>query len=227
MKLLFLSLISVLLLLGCNSKNQSTAKSDSDSAKSDLDSAKTQSPAIVHEDIPFKPDAPGAAIQIKLAVLAAPPEMRDSATVFGYDADKNLVILRKGTNEMICLASNPNDTGFSVACYKKDLEPLMQRGRELRKQGAKGKELSDERAKEVKEGTLKMPDGPSTLYVYSADSKNVNQSTGEVKNGYLRYVIYIPFATAESTGLPTKPSAPGMPWIMDPGTYRSHVMISP
>ena len=103
----------------------------------------------------------------------------------------------------------------------------MQRGRELRKQGIKDKQLFDEREKEVKEGTLQMPKGPTTLYVYSADNKDVNRTTGEVKKGYLRYVIYIPFATVSSTGLPEKPSAPGMPWIMDPGTYHAHVMIDP
>ena len=220
MKILFTTLLSTLIFLGCDSKKQSSLKSDQDSVKK-------ESTVIGHETIPYKTNVSDASLQIKLALLAAPPEKRDSATVYGYDSDKQLVILRKGTNEMICLASNPNDTGFSVSCYKNDLEPLMQRGRELRKQGVKGKELFDDRAKEVKEGTLKMPEGPSTLYVYSASSKDVNKSTGEVKNGYLRYVIYVPFATAESTGLPTKPSAPGMPWIMDPGTYRSHVMISP
>ena len=103
----------------------------------------------------------------------------------------------------------------------------MASGRELRKEGLNGKQLFEERAKEVKSGTLKMPDGPSTLYVYSADDKDVNRTTGEVKNGYMRYVIYIPFATATSTGLPLKPSAPGMPWIMDPGTFGAHVMINP
>jgi len=51
--------------------------------------------------------------------------------------------------------------------------------------------------------------------------------TGEVQDGYQRSVIYIPYATAESTGLPTKPIAPGMPWIMDPGTHRAHIMIDP
>jgi hypothetical protein len=90
-----------------------------------------------------------------------------------------------------------------------------------------GQQLFDERGKEVKQGTLKMPKTPATLFVYSASEKDVNHSTGDVKNGYMRYVIYVPFATAASTGLPTKPSAPGMPWIMDPGTYHSHVMINP
>ena len=226
MKLILFSLASALIFWGCNSKNQSSHEATHDSAMNHSNH-EMPSPATPTENLSYKPDAPNAAIQIKLATLAAPPEMRDSATVLGYDANQELVILRKGTNDMICLASKPSDTGFSVACYKKDLEPLMASGRALRKEGVKGKDLFDDRAKEVKEGKLKMPDGPSTLYVYSAASKDVNRTTGEVKNGYLRYVIYIPFATAESTGLPTKPSAPGMPWIMDPGTYRSHVMINP
>jgi hypothetical protein len=220
MKLLFIALLAVLAFSGCDSKKETAAKPGHDSLAK-------ESPRNTHEPIPFNENVPNAAVQIKLALLAAPPEKRDSATVYGYDANKNLVVIKKGSNELICLASNPDDTGFSVSCYNKNLEPLMQSGRELRKRGIKGKELFDERAKEVKEGSLKMPDGPSTLYVYSADSKDVNKSTGEVKKGYLRYVIYIPFATAESTGLPTKPSSQGMPWIMDAGTYRAHVMIDP
>ncbi|MFT5773641.1 MAG: hypothetical protein ACI9ZX_003050 [Algoriphagus sp.] len=39
--------------------------------------------------------------------------------------------------------------------------------------------------------------------------------------------MYIPWATSESTGLPLKAYGPGMPWIMDPGTHRAHIMISP
>jgi hypothetical protein len=43
----------------------------------------------------------------------------------------------------------------------------------------------------------------------------------------MRYVIYIPFATPESTGIPLKPLTPGGPWIMNPGTHRAHIMINP
>jgi hypothetical protein len=63
--------------------------------------------------------------------------------------------------------------------------------------------------------------------VYSATAENFNSSTGEVTKGNYRYVVYIPWATAASTGLPIKPEAPGMPWIMDPGTHRAHIMIDP
>jgi len=168
-----------------------------------------------------------AAMQIKTALLAAPQEKKDNCTVLGYSPDKQLVVLKQGTNEMICLADNPDEPGFSVACYVKDLEPFMKRGRELRKQGISGQQMIDEREKEANAGTLQMPKQPATLYVYSAEDKDFNSTTGEVKNGYLRYVIYIPYATAASTGLPEKPSAPGMPWIMYPGKPGAHIMINP
>jgi hypothetical protein len=50
---------------------------------------------------------------------------------------------------------------------------------------------------------------------------------GEATNLYTRFVFYIPYATAESTGLPTSPVVVGAPWIMDPGTHRAHIMINP
>lgn len=165
--------------------------------------------------------------QIKLAVLSAPVEKRDSATVYGYSPSKEFVLLKKGTNEFICLADEPDISGFSVACYHRDLEPFMKRGRDLKKQGKNGQEIFKIREQEVKEGKLLMPKQPSTLFVYSASKNDYDSIIGTVKNGYLRSVIYIPYATAESTGLPLKPAAPGMPWIMNPGTHGAHIMINP
>jgi hypothetical protein len=207
MKPILLFITMIIICWGCNGEKDSSAtKNETISAKNEL---------------------PSAAIQIRSALLAAPQEKRDSCTVYGYSADKQLILLRQGTNEMICLADNPDEPNFSVACYVKDLEPFMQRGRELRKQGFKDQQLYDEREKEVKAGTLQMPKQPAALYVYTAKDADVDAATGEVKNGYLRYVIYIPYATAASTGLPEKPSTKGMPWIMDPGTYTAHIMINP
>ncbi len=166
-------------------------------------------------------------VQIKLALLAAPEDKRDSATVYGYLPDKTFTVLRKGTNELICLADDPDQSGFSVACYHKDLEPFMQRGRDLKKQGKTGDEIFKMREQEVKTAKLVMPKQPATLFVYSASKNDYDSIGGEVKNGYLRSVIYIPYATAESTGLPLKPAAPGLPWIMNPGTHGAHIMINP
>lgn len=170
---------------------------------------------------------PSAAEQIKMAVMAAPADKKDSAAVYGYSPSSEFVLLRKGLNELVCLTDDPAKPGFSVACYHKDLEPFMERGRALKKLGKSGKEIFDIREKEVKEGKLIMPDHPTTLFVYSADEKNFNTQSREVKDGYLRYVVYIPYATAESTGLPLKPEGPAMPWIMNPGTHGAHIMINP
>jgi len=166
-------------------------------------------------------------IQIKLAVLAAPEEQREKAMVYGYGEKGEFIVLRKGENEMVCLADDPEQAGLSVSCYHKDLEPFMARGRELKKEGKNFQEVFDAREQEVKSGKLLMPKAPSSLYVFTAKDEQINKTTWEVKDGYLRYVIYIPYATAETTGLPLKPTAPGMPWIMDPGTHRAHIMINP
>jgi hypothetical protein len=170
---------------------------------------------------------PSREIQIKTALLAAPADKKDSAAVYGYSESKEFIQLRKGLNELICTADDPSQAGFSVACYHKDLEPFMQRGRDLRKEGKAGQQIFDARENEVKAGTLKMPAMPTTLFVYNASDSNYNRNSGEIKNGYLRYVVYIPYATAESTGLPLKPSGPAMPWIMHPGTHGAHIMINP
>jgi hypothetical protein len=170
---------------------------------------------------------PSPEVQIKTALLAAPESKRDSATVYGYSQNNELVILKQGTNELICVADDPSQPEFSVACYHKDLHPFMQRGRELRKEGKSNQQVFDEREKEAKSGRLIMPKQPTTLVVVSAKDADFNKSTGEVKNSYMRSVVYIPYATAESTGLPLKPEAPGMPWIMHPGTHGAHIMINP
>jgi hypothetical protein len=163
--------------------------------------------------------------QIASAILAAPEERREGASVLGYDAQGKLVTLRKGSNDLICLADNPADNRFSVACYHKDLEPFMARGRELEAQGITGNERNEKyRWKEIKEGKLPMPREPRMLYVLSG--KGYDAASGKVTNGSVRWVIYMPFATAESTGLSTK-SKRGEPWLMDAGTAGAHIMITP
>ena len=173
------------------------------------------------------PAIPSKDIQISTAVLAAPEGLREKALVYGYSEKGDFVVLREGGNEMVCLADDPAQAGLNVSCYQKDLDPFMARGRDLKKAGKNPKEIFDTREEEVKSGKLLMPKQPATLFVYSATDEQFNRSTGVVTGGNLRYVVYIPFATSESTGLPLKPEAPGMPWIMDPGTHRAHIMINP
>ena len=166
-------------------------------------------------------------VQIKMATLAAPELYRDGATVLGYNAKGALVTLREGTNGLVCLADDPNKSGISVACYAAELEPYMARGRQLIAEGKTEKEKREIRGREIDAGTLKMPDETAMVYVLSANEEDLNPNTGVIENSHIRYVLYKPYMTGESTGLPTKPQAMGMPWLMDAGTHRAHIMITP
>jgi hypothetical protein len=169
-------------------------------------------------------DPPSLETQISSAVLAAPPELRDGAAVLALDSSGVRVQIRKGTNELICLATDPSKTAFNVACYHKDLEPFMARGRELLLQKVTGAKRNEVRFKEIADGKLPMPKEPRTLYVLTGSS--YDPSSGKVQDSYLRWVIYVPYATPESTGLSTKASD-NAPWLMSPGTAGAHIMINP
>ena len=160
--------------------------------------------------------------QIAGAILAAPKDRREGAGVLGYNEKGEVVTLRKATNDLLCLADDPRDKTFSVACYHKDLEPFMARGRELASQ-MKGNQRHEARWKEVQEGKVPMPREPRMLYVLTGTG--FDSAKGEVTDSYLRWVVYVPYATPESTGLSTTPGP--APWLMYPGTPGAHIMISP
>ncbi|MGB5435593.1 MAG: hypothetical protein WBM98_06865, partial [Maribacter sp.] len=136
-------------------------------------------------------------------------------------------VLREGTNNLVCIGDDPAKEGISVSCYSKKLEPFMARGRELAAEGKNTKEKRDIRGSEVASGKIQMPRAPSMTYIFYGTEANYDKTTGALKDGQFRYVIYTPFATPEETGLPIKPHAKGMPWLMDPGTHRAHIMIGP
>jgi len=165
-----------------------------------------------------------AAEQIAAAVLAAPADRRPAARVLGYDDKGALVTLREGTNDQVCLADNPKENGINVACYHKDLEPFMTRGRVLAAEGVKPADREDIRHKEIAAGTLKMPKEPRSLAVLTGTA--FDAATGKIADAYTRWVVYTPFATPESSGLSATP-VPGGPWLMYPGKGTAHIMINP
>jgi hypothetical protein len=167
---------------------------------------------------------PPAEHQIAAAVLPLPADLRVGATVMGYAPDGRFVTLREGTGAMTCLASNPKMERFHVACYHKSLEAFMARGRELRAQGVAGDQVDTVRFREARSGKLKLPKEPALLYSLTGGS--FDAATGAATGARPLFVVYIPFATVESTGLSAAP-ARGSPWIMFPGTPKAHIMFTP
>lgn len=174
---------------------------------------------------PVTAGVPDKEPQISGAVSAAPEDRRDGATVMGYSDGGDLTVLREGTNELICLADKPGDDRFHATCYHESLEAYMTRGRELRAEGKEGPETLDIRHQEADAGKLEMPSNPATIYNLGGQLEIFDPATGEVSGGNWVWAVYIPYATEESTGLPTSPQAPGAPWIMRPGTASSHIMV--
>lgn len=159
---------------------------------------------------------------IGAAVAAAPESMRADATVLGYeDGREQLVTLREGSGQLVCLADDPSDDRFHVACYHKSLAPFMERGRTLRKEG-KSDQVDAIRQKEIESGELPFPNHPASLYSLSGGT--YDPEAGEVTGARSLHVIYVPYATLEKTGLPARAPA-GQPWLMEPGKPWAHIMI--
>jgi hypothetical protein len=170
---------------------------------------------------------PPVAQQITAAVLALPQEFRADARVLGYQGSSaKLGMIRQGKGPFTCLASDPASADFHVACYHESLEPFMARGRALRASGVKGDQVDSTRFKEVRAGRLAMPKQPAALYQLFGPPGTFDAAAGTAPKAKSLFVIYMPGATAASTGLSAKP-ADGTPWIMFPGTPKAHIMLEP
>jgi hypothetical protein len=163
--------------------------------------------------------------QITASVLPLPANMRDGAGVLGYRGSTTLVELRPSKNGMLCLADDPADERFHVACYHQSMDPFMARGRALRAAGVKGAAIDSVRYAEVKSGKIKMPTSAASLYQLFGPKDDFDPKTGTAPKSEALFVVYMPFATEQSTGLSTQPSDT-KPWLMLPGTPKAHIMFS-
>jgi len=194
------------ILISCNTSDKKTSQTTSE--------METVTDSMPKEATKYLKAIDSDEALVATALMAAPSESRAGCKVIGFNMAGEFVTLKDGDNEFICLADDPKRDGFSAACYQKDLEPFMARGRELRAEGKTEKEIIV-----IRPGsTLSIYYGPKTMY---------DPETSKVEDAQVRYVVYLPYATSESTGLPESPDAPDYPWIMNPGTHRAHIMITP
>ena len=112
--------------------------------------------------------------QIEEALLAAPESLRAGAAVLGIGGEERdgdpLTTLRPGTNELICLADDPQQEGFQVSCYHTSLEPYMRFGRAARARWLDRAAVMDARYAAYADGSLPMPVA-AALYNLGGDSR--------------------------------------------------------
>ncbi|WP_036153774.1 hypothetical protein [Maribacter forsetii] len=216
MKHLLSTFLFAALLISCNSSDKSKTESSNTETTTEVTSKEDKELKSITSDEDL----------IATALMAAPAESRANSKVIGYNMAGEFVTLKEGDSEYIVLADDPKKDGFNAACYHKDLDSFMARGRALRAEGKTADEIFAIREAEVKSGKIKITPG-SALHIYYGPNTAYDVETSKVDGAKLRYVIYTPFATSASIGLPETPSAPNHPWIMNPGTHRAHIMISP
>ena len=152
---------------------------------------------------------------IQKAVMAAPANLRDGATVIKWKSDFTYDTLRKGTNRLVCYDRSgfPEQQPFSVECTSAANLDREAQNLKFESAGDKAKTQALLDAAE-KDGTRVKPEYGSVWYhAMGPDAQHIR----------MHMTIAVPGATTATTGLPDNNKA-GTVWIMNAGTSTAHLM---
>jgi hypothetical protein len=153
---------------------------------------------------------------IEKALMAAPRNLKEGATVVQWKPDFTYDTLRKGTNKLACYdrSGKPGQQPFSVECTS-----IANLPREA--QNLKFEALPDKKATVAaidaaeKDGTRIKPEYGSVWYHLMGP---------DAEHAHSHITIAVPGATSQSLGLP-EDGKQGSVWIMNPGTSTAHLMV--
>ena len=153
--------------------------------------------------------------EIDKALLAAPPQMKEAATVIKWKADFTYETLKKGTNRLVCYdrTGQPGQQPFAVECTSiANLERVAQ--------SLKLETIADKKEQQAafevleKEGKWTKPEfGSLWIHLSGPDQEHARKHV----------TIAVPGATTQSLGLPDDNKQGGV-WIMNAGTSAAHLM---
>ena len=155
--------------------------------------------------------------EVQKSLMAAPARAKkEEITVIKWKPDFTYDTLQKGSGTMVCydLSGYPGHQPFTVECTSKaNLDRVAQ--------NLKFEAMGDRKAVQTaldgaeKDGTRVKPEfGSVFIHLMGPDQEHARPHT----------TIAVPGATAQSLGLPDKPTAGGA-WIMNAGTSTAHIMI--
>jgi len=152
---------------------------------------------------------------IAVAVLAAPENMREGATVIKWKADHTYDTLRKGTNRLVCYDRSgfPLQAAFSLECTS---IANVDRVAQNMKAEALGDKMKSEAMlnSQEKDGTRVKPEYGSVWYHLMGPDR---------EHARTHMTIAVPGATMQTIGLPENGKQGGV-WIMNAGTTTAHLM---
>jgi hypothetical protein len=152
---------------------------------------------------------------IEKALMAAPRNLKEGATVVKWKPDFTYETLKKGTNRMVCYdrSGMPGQQPFSLECTSiANLDRVAQ--------NMKFEAIPDKKASQAafdaaeKDGTRVKPEfGSVWIHLMGPDAEHARNHT----------TIAVPGATSKSMGLPENGKEGGV-WIMNAGTTTAHLM---
>ncbi len=153
---------------------------------------------------------------IAKALLAAPPNLREAATVIKWKADYTYDTLKKGTNTLVCYdrSGAPLQQPFSVECTMVGNLPRVAQSMKFEAVGDRAKANVAIAAAETA-GTRVKPEFGSVFF-------NMNGPDREHMHPHM--TVAVPGATTATLGLPDNGRGGGV-WIMNAGTSTAHLMI--
>ena len=152
---------------------------------------------------------------LEKALLAAPRQMKDAATVIKWKSDFTYDTLRKGTNRLVCYERpvQPGQQPFSVECTSiANLERVAQ--------SLKTETIADPKERQAafeameRAGKWTKPEFGSVFY----NLQGMDQASARS-----HVTIAVPGATKQTLGLPEDATMGGV-WIMNAGTSAAHLM---
>jgi hypothetical protein len=153
---------------------------------------------------------------VNKALLAAPGRMKkEDVTVIKWKPDFTYDTLQKGSSSLVCydLSGFPGHPAFTEECTSAGNLPRVAQNLKFEALGDKAKVQAAFDAAE-KDGTRVKPEfGSAFIHFMGPDQEHAFHHT----------TIAVPGATAQSLGLPDKPSQAGA-WIMNAGTTTAHIM---
>jgi hypothetical protein len=154
--------------------------------------------------------------EIEKALLAAPAQMKEGATVVKWKSDFTYDTLKKGTNRLVCYERPvvAPQQPFSVECTSiANLDRVAVSLKTEATTEAKDRQAAFEALE--KAGKWPKPEFGSIFYNLNGPSQAQARSHA---------TIAVPGATAQSLGLPDTGTQGGA-WIMNAGSSAAHIMM--
>ena len=152
---------------------------------------------------------------IEKALLPAPRNMKDGATVIKWKSDFTYDTLRKGTNRMVCYdrSNQPGQQPFAVECTSiANLDRVAQSLKIEAMGDAKAVRAAFEALE--KEGKWIKPEFGS-LWIHMSGPAQAQAR--------MHVTVAVPGATMQSLGFPENGNQGGI-WIMNAGSSAAHLM---